>query len=111
MQNEGIFSHLVYERLVLHIKEDILQRTSTMKYISCKIFQAFDPGTEIFVPNMTYEADYLTWFVGAGGGGGGINHYWNKKKKQKKKNNCQLSDYKTWLSLMGTLAIVRMTRI
>ena len=36
---------------------------------------------------------------------GGINPYKDKKA------NYQVSDYKAWLSLMGTLAIIRMPRI
>ena len=35
----------------------------------------------------------------------GINPYGDKKA------NCQVSDYKAWLSLMGTLVIIRITRI
>ena len=76
-----------------------IRRSATYIYVEIhKIlnFRAFVPGTEIFVPKMTYEADFPF---------GGINPYRDKKP------NCQVSDYKAWLSLMGTLVIIRMPRI
>ena len=56
--NMMVFSAIWPMKYLFNISDKMrCNLTSTLKYIRCKISQAFVPGTDIFVPNMTYEAD------------------------------------------------------